>query len=76
MRLCTIWYHVYDLKNVKNTHGGVLLLVKFQAEVCNFAKSNIPPWVFSSFKVVHMVPNRAKCLNLASGEQVPPRSGC
>ena len=24
---CIIWYHLQDLKNVKNTHGGVLLLV-------------------------------------------------
>ena len=24
-----IWYHLYNLENVKNTHGGVLLLVKF-----------------------------------------------
>ena len=23
---CAIWYHLYHLKNVKNTHGGVLLL--------------------------------------------------
>ena len=22
--LCVIWYHLYNLKNVKNTHGGVL----------------------------------------------------
>ena len=28
---CAIWYHLYCLKNVKNTHGGVLLLVKLQA---------------------------------------------
>ena len=28
---CAIWYHLYNLKNVKNTHGGVLLLVKLQA---------------------------------------------
>ena len=27
--LC-IWYHLYNLKNVKNIHGGVLLLVKLQ----------------------------------------------
>ena len=27
----TIWYHVSNLKNVKNTHGGVLFLVKLQA---------------------------------------------
>ena len=26
--LCAIWYNMYNLKNVKNTHGGVLLLVK------------------------------------------------
>ena len=24
--------HLYNLKNVKNTHGGVLLLVKLQAK--------------------------------------------
>ena len=29
---CAIWYHLYNLKNVKNTHGGVLLLVKLQAK--------------------------------------------
>ena len=28
---CVIWYHLYNLKNVKNTHGGVLILVKLQA---------------------------------------------
>ena len=26
--LCAIWYHLYNLKNFKNTHGGVLILVK------------------------------------------------
>ena len=29
---CLIWYHLYNLKNVKNTHGGVLILVKLQLE--------------------------------------------
>ena len=29
---CAIWYHLYNLKNVKNTHGGMLLLVKLQAK--------------------------------------------
>ena len=24
---CAIWYHLYNLKNVKNTHGGVLILL-------------------------------------------------
>ena len=46
MMLCTIWYHLYNLKNVKDTHRGELLLVTFrlQLEACNFIKSNIPPW--------------------------------
>ena len=34
--LYTICYHLYNLKNVKNTQGGV-------------AKSNTPLWVFSMF---------------------------
>ena len=37
------------LKNVKNTHGGVLILVKLHAEACNFPKSNTPLWVFFMF---------------------------
>ena len=45
---CAIWYHLYNF-NVKNIHGGVLLLVKLQAEGCNFTKSNTHPWVFSRF---------------------------
>ena len=31
MRYAT-WYHLYNLKNAKNTHVGVLLLVKLQAK--------------------------------------------
>ena len=33
---CAIWYHLYELKNVKNTHGQK-------------SKSNTPPWVFFTF---------------------------
>ena len=51
--LCTIWYHLYSLKNVKNTRGEVLLLVKLQAEACNFTKSN---------RTLLKVPNRTKRL--------------
>ena len=29
--LCAIWYHLYDLKIVKNTHGGELILRKLQS---------------------------------------------
>ena len=38
--LSAIWYHLYTLKkNVKNTHGGVLLLVL----------KYTPSWAFSQF---------------------------
>ena len=40
---CAIWCYLYNLKNVKNTHEGVLLLVKLQAEAYNFTKINTPP---------------------------------
>ena len=33
--LYTIWYHLHNFKNVKNTHTGALL-----------TKNNTPPWVF------------------------------
>ena len=32
---CMIRYHLYSFKNVKNTHGGVWLLVKLQAKKPN-----------------------------------------
>ena len=28
---CAILYHLYNFKNVRNTHGGLLLLVKLKA---------------------------------------------
>ena len=36
--LCTIRYHLYNLKNVKNTHGGVLILLKFPASAFKLYK--------------------------------------
>ena len=44
--LCVFWYHLDNLKNMKNTHGRMPLLVKLQAY---FTKSNTPPWVFFTF---------------------------
>ena len=35
---CAIWYHFYNLKNMKNTYGGVL-----QAKARDFTKNNTPP---------------------------------
>ena len=46
---CAIWTHLYNLKNVKNTHRGVLILVKLQASACTFTKINTLPWVFFAF---------------------------
>ena len=40
---CAIWYHLYNLTNVKNTHGRLLILA------CNFTKISTPPWVFFTF---------------------------
>ena len=40
---CAIWYHLCNLKNVKNIRGGVLILVKLQAKI------NTPSWVFFMF---------------------------
>ena len=50
----SIRYYLYNLKNVNNTHGGVLLLIMVQAfsAACNFTKCNTPLWVFfTSFKL-------------------------
>ena len=49
-----IWYHLYNFKNVKNTHGRVLLLVKLQASKLTIKTPerrhwNILPWVFFMF---------------------------
>ena len=51
MMRCAIWYHLYNLKNVKNTHGEVLFLAKLQAFSLQlyYTKSNTSPWMFSSF---------------------------
>ena len=46
---CAMWYHLYNLKNVKNNHGGVLILVKLQASACSFTKINTPVWMFFTF---------------------------
>ena len=57
---CMIWYHLDNLKNVKNTHGGVLILVKLQAFSLQI-KINTPPWVFFT------------CYKLYKWYQIPQR---
>ena len=46
---CAIRYHLCNLKNVKNTDVGVLLLVMLQAFSMENTKNNTPPWVFFTF---------------------------
>ena len=38
-----------QFKKVKNTHEGILLLVKLQNLACNFTKSSTPPWMVFTF---------------------------
>ena len=49
---CAIRYHLYNFKNVKNTHGGVFILVK-----SNLLKLTLLHGCFSRFLIVQMVPN-------------------
>ena len=51
---CSIWYHFYNLKSWKNTHGGVILLVN--------ENHHSSMGVFLVFKIIQMVPNREKRL--------------
>ena len=49
LMLFVIWYYLYDLKNMENTHGGVLLLVKLLASSRIFTKSITHPRMFFMF---------------------------
>ena len=52
-KLYAFWYHLRNLENVKNTHEGVLLLVKLQASAFKLTKSNTRSWVFFTFYKLH-----------------------
>ena len=62
MMFCAIWYHLYNFKNLKNTHRVVLLLVKLRLLACNFSKSNTFPWVFFTFFELHKWYQIAQCI--------------
>ena len=55
MLFCVIWYHLYNFKNIKNTHGGVLLL-----------QSNTPPWVLFTFFIFYKWYKIAKSITCIS----------
>ena len=44
-----IYIYMYNLKNVKNTHVGELLLLKLQAEPTTLLKVKTHPRVFFTF---------------------------
>ena len=46
---CAIWYHLYNLKNVKNAHGGLLILAKLQALPATLLKLTLLHGYFSRF---------------------------
>ena len=51
INLAKVYYMIalHNLNNTKNTHKGVILLVKLQVEAYNCTKSNSPPWMFFTF---------------------------
>ena len=58
---CAIQYHLCNLKNVKNTHGGVSLLVKLQVEAYNVTtESNTAPRFFKLYKL-YQIGQRVTC---------------
>ena len=62
--LCAVWYHLYNLKNVKSTHRGELRLAKFQGHTCNFTKSSTPPCVFVMFFKLYKWYQIAQSINI------------
>ena len=44
-----IWYHLHNLKKVKNTHRGVLILIKLQAEAYTLLRLTLLHGCFSRF---------------------------
>ena len=70
MMFSAICYQLYNLKNVKNTHGRVLVLVKLHAFIC-VTKSNTPSWVFFIFFKLYKwyrIAQRITTLNVTTQE--------
>ena len=61
--LCAIWYHLYNLTAMKNTHGGVLLLVKLQALARRLQLATLLKLallrIFHDFEIAQVVSNCA-----------------
>ena len=60
---CFAWFVPFvRFKNVKNTHGWLILLVKFRIQLETFFKYHSSMGVFHVFKIAQMDSNRAKRL--------------
>ena len=64
---CATWCDLHYLKNVKNSHGGVLLLVILQAKACNFTTTNTPCLVLSMFFKLYKLYQVAKSISYYFG---------
>ena len=47
--LCAIWYQLYNFKNIKNTRGRLLLLVKLHADSATLLKVTLLHGCFLRF---------------------------
>ena len=57
---CAIWYHLLNLKNEKNTHGAVLLLVSVRLTPATLLKVTLFHGCFLGFLNCTNMPNHAK----------------
>ena len=53
--LYAIWYHLYNLKNVNNIHGGVILLAKLQASASSWFLHRYQNALTVSFLISHHI---------------------
>ena len=74
--LCAIWYHLYNVKNVKNTHREVLLLVKNSQTSMGLQVSNIKHNVIfcRHDNAVGFLTTRYLFINSHMPEVYPPKS--
>ena len=70
---CAIWYHLCNLKNVKNAHGGVLpLVVKLQVKLATLLKVTFLHGCFSRFlNCANGTKSRKGSHMIASRKQTP-----
>ena len=47
-----IWYHLYNLKKLKNTNGGVLLLVKYFLKIVQMVPNCPKRRIYKALKML------------------------